>query len=802
MRLSGWTSKLAVRACMVSMTLLCLALAGSGCSERPDLDHEVISYDITPYLMSGLQVDASFDPGVPGCGHLMGEGWHEPTARPGSIPHAWTRAPRATFTLPVAHPGAGHIYLHGYGLKDGTGPRTVSLVVNGHDLGRQSLPRSLSWLSFPVPPDVLRARENTVELITERVVRPADVTISQDQRELGIFVDCVLFLPAGDKVTVPDHSPFTTIDKVELDGRRSLRLSLVQPGGARLRLRWSATDTTADNQLVLAAAAGTDSEPGFTASVTLAERKGEHVWDLPADLPPMTALNVRLQGPRGGEPTGPVVLTEASLHWDFRPLNVVLIVVDTLRPDYLGCYGDPRGRSPGIDRLAADGILFENAFAHTPITGPSHAALFTARFPSETGVLNNGMHSLSPDQPLLAEILQEHGYGTGAAVSLPPLTHKLGFDRGFAVYRDSVDIDLMITAETLLPRTLAALSDLQPPFFWLTHFCDPHAPYNAHGLVQRSADLYVDGERLATIVTSAFAVQKFDLELGAGPTSIRVESSDAFQIRRLQVRGEGGQHPSLSPEVLPTDPVTSLTCEIGSDGSRQASLILGLSDFIAGGEELDERYSREVAHVDRHVAALLDTLDARGWYDESLIIFTSDHGEALGEKGHIGHIHSLYDPLLRIPLIIKPPRSTRERGGQRRTDLASLVDIMPTILSMLDITPSAYARGRDLLARKAEKVDASLFCETHAPQAFHTLYGLRDSRHKIIFTPDADRYEVYDLAADPQEDHDLSLEENSLVGMWRHRLAEFRTGLDLRSEAEAEVVVDEETQRQLRALGY
>ena len=802
MRVSGWTLQLAGRACVVSLTLACQTLVGSGCTDRPDADHEVISHDLTPYLKSGLQVDAAFDPGAPGCGHLMGEGWHEPTARPGSISHAWTSAPRAAFTLPVARPGTGHLYLHGYGLKDGNGQRTVSLVVNGHDLGRQPLPRSLSWLSFPVPPDVLRAHENTVELLTERVVRPADVANSRDQRELGIYVDCVLFQPAGEKVVVPEHSPFTTIEKVELDGRRSLRLPLVQPGGARFRLRWSATDTTAGNQLVLAVVAGADTGPGFTTSVTLAERLGEHVWDLPADLPPMTALNVRLQGPQGGEPSGRVVLTEASLLWEFHPLNVVLIVVDTLRPDYLGCYGDPRGCSPGIDRLAADGILFENAFAHTPITGPSHAALFTSRYPSETGVLNNGMHGLSPDQPLLAEILQEHGYGTGAAVSLPPLTHKLGFERGFTDYSDSVDIDLMITAETLLPRALAVLSELRPPFFWWTHFCDPHAPYNAHGLVQRSADLYVDGDLLATVATSAFAVQKFDLELGAGPTTVRLESDDTFQIRRLQVRGEGGRHPTLSPDAPPTDPVTSLTCEIGSDGSRQATLIIGLSDFIPGREELAERYGREVAHVDRHVRALLDTLDARGWYDESLIIFTSDHGEALGEKGHIGHIHSLYDPLLRVPLIIKPPRSMLDRGGQRRTDLASLVDIMPTILAMLDVSPPPHSHGRDLLARKAEKIDAWLFCETHAPQAFHTLYGLRDASHKIISTPDADRYEVYDLVQDPQENHDLIFENDSLARDWQRRLAEFRAGLDLRNAAEAEVAVDEETQRQLKALGY
>jgi hypothetical protein len=497
-----------------------------------------------------------------------------------------------------------------------------------------------------------------------------------------------------------------------------------------------------------------------------------------------------------------VILQKAHLEWSFLPRNVVLIVVDTLRPDYLGCYGDNRGRSPHIDSLAADGILFENAFSHTPITGPSHAAMFTARYPSETGVLNNGTQSLSPCQPLLAEILQERGYHTGAAISLPPLTQRLGFDRGFTFYSDTFGIDLMITADSLLPRSLEILSNLQPPFFWWTHFCDPHAPYNAHGLVQRTADLYVNGELLATLATSDSEVHTFDLDIGPGPTTIRLQSADRFGLRRFNVKGKDGQDPTLVPSDLPSTPVDSHTVEIGPGKSRQVSLVLGLSDFITDHEELDERYSREVAFVDRHVGAMLDSLKARDWYNESLIILTSDHGEALGEHGFVGHIHTLYDSMLRIPLIIKPPRSLGAPGGQRRSDLASLVDITPTILACLDIDLFPLARGRDLLARKAADIDALLFCETHAPQAFHTLYGLRDSEYKIISTPDQKKYDFHDLVQDPQETQNVKAEEEHLARRWHQKLKKFREGLTARAKGEADVEIDEETKRKLRALGY
>jgi arylsulfatase A-like enzyme len=231
-------------------------------------------------------------------------------------------------------------------------------------------------------------------------------------------------------------------------------------------------------------------------------------------------------------------------------------------------------------------------------------------------------------------------------------------------------------------------------------------------------------------------------------------------------------------------------------------LILGLSDEIPDQVELHERYSREVAFVDKHVGALLDSLKARDWYEESLIIFTSDHGEALGEKDYVGHIHTLYDSMLKVPLIIKPPRSLGNAAGQRRGDLAGLVDITPTILACLDIDLPPLGRGRDLLARKAANSDAQLYCETHAPQAFHTLYGLRGSDYKIIFTPDQNRYELYDLVQDPQETLDMNTDDERLAREWQQMLEKFQEELAARAEGEADVEVDEETQRQLRALGY
>src|SRR6478672_6550729 len=117
-----------------------------------------------------------------------------------------------------------------------------------------------------------------------------------------------------------------------------------------------------------------------------------------------------------------------------RPLNLVVVTIDTLRPDHLHCYGYDKIQTPNLDRLSARGVLFENAVTQTPLTPPSHASIFTGQYPNVHHVRNTGGFRLPPSARPLARILQEQGWDTAAFVSSAVLKKSFGFDNGFGTY--------------------------------------------------------------------------------------------------------------------------------------------------------------------------------------------------------------------------------------------------------------------------------------------------------------------------------------------------------------------------------
>ena len=198
-----------------------------------------------------------------------------------------------------------------------------------------------------------------------------------------------------------------------------------------------------------------------------------------------------------------------------RP-HVILIVIDTLRADAIH---DPYDLvdTPHIDALAADGVVFSNAFAHAPMTLPSHTSLFSSRLPFETGVLNNGQ-VVPEDLPLLAERLEEYGYRTCAVISLGTLSlvGQEGIRRGFEEF--NADFMRMAKAHEVTERVSDQLGDLDPdqPVFLFVHYSDPHEPYYDHDHEPRNAELWIDGELFEEICISDAYVWKGEIELEPG----------------------------------------------------------------------------------------------------------------------------------------------------------------------------------------------------------------------------------------------------------------------------------------------
>lgn len=488
-----------------------------------------------------------------------------------------------------------------------------------------------------------------------------------------------------------------------------------------------------------------------------------------------------------------------------RRANVVLVVVDTLRADYAEPPDSDSNRPrrvelPNLERFAADSVRFGTAFAHAPLTLPSHAALFSARTPAAAGVLVNEQ-AVARELPLLADWLREQGYARQAVVSLatlwPPGPGD-GLDRGFARF---VHGKSPISPGESVNRDLtAALDGLagQEPFFLFAHFAEPHEPYEAHGSAVATAEVTWNGRPLQPLRTSEWAEETLDLQLAPGENRLTIRSAAAFKVRTLEFRAAGAVLPSRieHSDLLEETREFAVAVDNPTAEPRAARLHLWLHD-VPSIAEMPARYRAEAEAADRAFGVLLESLKSRGLYDDSLIVFTSDHGEALGERGVIGHVVHLHDELLHVPLMIKLPRghaAARDLARSSR-DLARLIDVVPTLLEVLGLPPLPGAEGESLLQSR-ERV---LFAQTSAPEAPRTLLLLRDLRTKLIYDVAADSFTMYDLAADPGETTDIFPKAGAQKLAWQKQLRELGKAS---RPAETPSGADPAFRERLKALGY
>jgi arylsulfatase len=335
-----------------------------------------------------------------------------------------------------------------------------------------------------------------------------------------------------------------------------------------------------------------------------------------------------------------------GLHAASRPAagttNVVLITIDTLRPDHLGAYGYPRPTSPHLDALAAESRVFHHAYSHGPATVIAVPALLTGRHPRESC---DGVGGVAPAVHTIAERLRDAGYRTGAVVSNSVLgPHYRGFSEGFEHYDARLDVPERArpTMERLAPNTATAALEWidatrdRPVFLWV-HFQDPHGPYDP------------PAEHARLFVT--------DRPSGA---------------------------------VLPVNDGVG-----GFGGIPRYQFLDGRRD--AGG--YIDRYDAEIHFADEHVGRLIDGLRQRRVLDDAIVVVSSDHGEALGENGYyFTHGEDLQPVLLRVPLIVFDTR-TRARG--RVGAIVQHMDVAPTVLRRVGVATGGLP-GRDLLAPEIE----------------------------------------------------------------------------------------------------
>jgi arylsulfatase A-like enzyme len=453
--------------------------------------------------------------------------------------------------------------------------------------------------------------------------------------------------------------------------------------------------------------------------------------------------------PSGSEPpAGPPAAVAAPIE---EPANVVVISVDTLRADHLGCYGYSKPTTPNLDRLASRATLYESCITTAPWTLPAHASLFTGRFASEHGAhfvrlatpsAESG--SLVAPRPLpdeattLAEVLTEAGYATAAfAANDSYLAPRVNLDQGFATYHVK-----RTNAEPVTTQALEWIARQRGrPFFLFVNYMDCHRPYTRE-----------------------------DRRVDPLPAPVAVE---------------GGQI------VVQLD---TLLTKTGEDGGE---LI----------EAMTSVYDRALGFVDEQIGRLIAWLEARGLYDSTLIVVTSDHGEFLGEHRLTEHPRDVYQEVLWVPLIVKEPRQTAARVEARRM---SLVCVPRLVLELADGGLEARAQPTFPYALGEIPVVSELHYsrlgDLRDPELIPRFDRVRravfDGRFKYIESSDG-KHELYDLESDPRELVNLIEQRPEVAERLARGLQSFQSQLaPLEPATETLEHLDPTEKRRLRELGY
>ncbi len=433
--------------------------------------------------------------------------------------------------------------------------------------------------------------------------------------------------------------------------------------------------------------------------------------------------------------------------------NVVIITADTLRGDMLEVNGNSRVMTPRLNELAEEGANFSRAYTSITTTLPAHASLFSSLYARDHRVWDN-WHRIPSRVTTMFEILQDEGWRTAAHINMPWLTHEISnIPQGVELIRGG---DRFRKAERTNQWVLDWLAD-QPeeddPFFLWIHYIDNHTPYHAP---DEYDDLYFEGGPGAE-----------------GPTPLK-------PLWRLFP----ADHQDSEPFHDWLDPIQS-------------------AEYVVGA------YEGSVTWIDHHVGEIMDQLCELGLWENTIFVFTSDHGESLGEH-ELWFVHAgLFEPTVRIPLIIRVPGGD---GGLQHEDVVSIVDVMPTVLSYLELPSPEGTRGQDLRPLIEGRDDAS----THGAAVFEhigrQLEGVVTDRYKYIRHRDSNRIyrgypmregtiEIYDLVDDPAELNNLAPEHPELIDRMElvfGRMLEQE--LDY-GESEASEL-DQFTLEGLEALGY
>jgi arylsulfatase A-like enzyme len=419
--------------------------------------------------------------------------------------------------------------------------------------------------------------------------------------------------------------------------------------------------------------------------------------------------------------------------------RIVLISIDTLRADHLGIYGHRRNTSPNLDALASKGTVFEDVSTTAPWTLPAHSSMLTGFYPEQTRA-RTGQEVLGEDIPTIAETLLSAGYRTTGVGNVTWLHPKFGLNRGFEKWE-------FLPADESPKGAAGLITDFGMEFleqnegercFLFLHYFDVHSPFLSQPAFER-----------------------------------------AF----------------LPPDFRKSSRITGATFQLGLAG--QGKIVLSEQER----EDVEKLYDAGILQLDSHLARLFRFIDERFGFDDTLVIVTSDHGDAFFEHGKFSHGQNQYQEVLHVPLIL---RGGSVPNGLRVDAPTSIVDIAPTLLAAVGVVPKMAGPGVDLgrhwEAPALARDERVLYSQSAPGPDEDVIRMVRRGHLKLITNRETGRRELYDLAADPTEHKDLSEARPKLADELSALMDQFFVRPD--EDPPNTLELDPEMVERLRKLGY
>lgn len=639
-------------------------------------------------------------------------------------------------------------------------PQYASVTLNGHMLGRVKISNANPLSTLRMPAEVQEVGLNRLVFVFDYTVKPLDRSGSKDTRPLAAWFRNITVMDGSsgqisaslrtvamfrDLSRNRNNPPISISRKQRLVVRKDgAIIAAVNPNDRkqmdleiRPRLSAQSLSITAHDLTGQTAAATLKIEPAASgpAQATLQLPTQFDTAFLEIEVQADEDRPLRISAPwltALDMPSRELMKQRDTAA--ARPANLVVLILDAARPDHFGCYGADRPTTPYIDALAKESVVFPEVVALAPYTLCSVPTMATGLSFLEHGVVSRGQ-SLSNKAMTLAELLLEAGYRTAAFSATPNNSIKLGMEQGYQTFEEA----------------------------WKG--------------VKRGPAL--DPHRLVTLAETWLKEQPQDRP---------------YHLLVHMVPPHEPYEPG--PDF---DRFSDPNYEGPADGTRTFIDLFNTNNQGLTREDLDQTralYDGNLLKADDAVGQLLKTLKTRSDWDRTAVLVTSDHGEALGEHGKIGHNSQVYEEMVRVPFILRLPDGIDAPNVDLAAQPASLADLAPTLAALAGQRFKNTVTGRNLLSETVGRPRAMVIRTANE----HPVFGVRTPRWKLLVRTPTE-LELFDLSADPAERTDCAQDHPIVAAGLRQILMTRLAAEPLFTTGDEEGLTGQD-EEMLRTLGY